>query len=216
MPTPYGIYGLQPKGIEGFDNPCERIEEMADFYLQAILRFQPSGPYFLAGYSLGGLVALEVARKLTAKGHRVGLITMIDSYPDINFLATGQRLRLSAQRAKQRALNFIRPQGTRIRLGGLPSQDAISTFAPAFEHVREAAYNALRNYKPSFYPGAVKFVRAAEVTLFPANPKAVWSHLVGKLEVETVPGDHLSMLTTKYETLASVLNRHLETAAIAD
>jgi thioesterase domain-containing protein len=113
-------------------------------------------------------------------------------------------------------LNFIRPPGTRIRLGGLPSQDAISTFAPAFEHVREAAYNALRHYKPTFYPGSVKFVRAAEVTQFPRNPKAVWSHLVGKLEVETVPGDHLSMLTTKYETLASVLNRHLETAAIAD
>jgi thioesterase domain-containing protein len=214
--TPYGIYGLQPKGIEGFDKPCERIEEMADFYLQAILRFQPRGPYFLAGYSLGGLVALEVARTLTSKGHRVGLVTMIDSYPDINFLATGQRLRLSAQRVRQQVLNFIRPQGTRIRLGGLPSQDAISTFAPAFEHVREAAYNALRHYKPTFYPGSVKFVRAAEVTQFPRNPKAVWSHLVGKLEVETVPGDHLSMLTTKYETLASVLNRHLETAAIAD
>ncbi len=214
--TPHGIYGLQFKGIEGFDNPCERIEEMAEFYLQAILRFQPRGPYLLAGYSLGGLVALEMGRTLTAKGHRVGLVTMIDSYPDIKFLATGQRLRLSAQRAKQSALNFIRPQGTRIRLGGLPSQDAISTFAPAFEHVREAAFNALRHYKPNFYPGAVKFVRAAKVTQFPGNPKAVWSPLVGQLEVETVPGDHLSMLTTKYETLAAVLNRHLETAAIVD
>ena len=214
--TPHGIYGLQFKGIEGFDNPCERIEEMADFYLQAILRFQPRGPYFLAGYSLGGLVALEMARTLTAKGHKVGLVTMIDSYPDISFLAKDQRLRLSAQRAKQRALNFIRPQGTRIRLGGLPSQDAISTFAPAFERVREAAYKALRRYKPSFYAGGVKFVRAAEVTQFPANPKAVWSHLVSKLEVETVPGDHLGMLTTQYEILASVLNRHLETATISE
>jgi acetoacetyl-CoA synthetase len=214
--TPHGIYGLQPKGIEGFDNPCERIEDMADFYLQAILRFQPRGPYFLTGYSLGGLVALEMARTLTAKGHKVGLVTMIDSYPDIDFLAAGQRLRLFLQRTKQRALDLIRPQGTRIRLGGLPSQDAISTFAPAFECVREAAYNALRRYKPGFYPGAVRFVRAADVTQFPENPMAVWAHLVGKFEVETVPGDHLGMLTTHYETLASVLNRHLEMAAIAD
>jgi thioesterase domain-containing protein len=137
---------------------------------------------------------------------------MIDSYPDIDFLGTSQRVRLFAQRTKQRALNFIRPQGTRIRLGGLPSQDAITTFAPAFERVREAAYKALRKYKPSVYPGAVKFVRAAEVTLFPANPKAIWSHFVGGIEVDTVPGDHLGMLTTQYEKLASVLNRHLETA----
>jgi len=212
MQTPCGIFGLQPKGIEGFDSPCERIEDMAEFYLQAILRFQPRGPYFLAGYSLGGLVALEMARTLTTKGHSVGLLTLIDSYPDINFLPTGQRLRLSIQRTMQRGLNFIRPMGTRIRLGGLASQDEISTFAPAFEHVREAAYNALRQYKPSFYPGAVKFVRAAEVTQFPANPKAIWSHLVGNIEVETVPGDHLGMLTTQYETLASVLNRYLEMA----
>lgn len=213
--TPHGIYGLQPKGIEGFDNPCERIEDMADFYLQAILRFQPSGPYYLIGYSLGGLVALEMARTLSTKGHKVGLVTMIDSYPDIDFLAAGQRLRLFVQRTRQRALDLIRPQGTRIRLGGLPSQDAIPTFAPAFECVREAAYNALRRYKPRFYPGAVRFVRAADVTQFPKNPLAVWGHLVGKFEVETVPGDHLGMLTTQYERLASVLNRHLEMAAIA-
>lgn len=215
MRTPYGILGLQPKGIEGFDDPCQRIEDMADFYLQAILRFQPRGPYFLAGYSLGGLVALEMARTLTADGQTVSLLTMIDSYPDISSLATGQRVRLFVQRTKQRALNFIRPQGTRIRLGGLASQDEISTFAPAFERVREAAYTALRRYEPRYYPGAVKFVRAAAVTQFPANPKAIWSHLVGKIDVETVPGDHLGMLTTQYETLASVLNRYLETAAIA-
>ena len=216
MRTPYGVYGLQPKGIEGFDNPCERIEDMAEFYLQAILRFQPRGSYFLAGYSLGGLVALEMARTLTAKGHNVALLTMIDSYPDIYYLATGQRLRLSLQRTKQRTLNLIRPQGTRIRLGGLPTQDAIATFAPAFERVREAAYKALRRYEPRFYPGAVKFIRAAEVTQFPANPKSIWSNLVGKLEVDTVPGDHLGMLTTEYETLASVLNRYLESVAIPE
>jgi thioesterase domain-containing protein len=82
--------------------------------------------------------------------------------------------------------------------------------------VRDAAYKALRRYQPRFYPGPVKFIRAAEVTLFPADPKAIWSHLVGKIEIETVPGDHLDMLTTQYETLASVLNRHLQSAAIAD
>ena len=213
MQTPYGIFGLQPRGIEGFDAPCERIEDMADFYLQAILRLQPQGQYFLAGYSLGGLVALEMARMLTAKGHNVRLLTLIDSYPDINFLPASHRLRLSIQRTGQRALNFIRPQSTRIRLGGLASQDEILTFAPAFERVRGAAYKALRQYKPSFYPGAVKFVRAAEVTQFPANPKVIWSPLVGRFEVETVPGDHLSMLTTQYEALASVLNRYLDRAA---
>ena len=215
MQTPYGIFGLQPKGIEGFDDPCASVEDMAEFYLKAIVRFQPQGPYFLAGYSLGGLVAMEMAHTLTSKGQAVAVLTMIDSYPDINFLSMRQRLSLHAQRTTQRALNFARPQGTRIRLGGLASQDSISTFAPAFGRVREAAYNALRRYQPRYYPGAVKFIRAAEVTEFPANPKAIWSHLVGALDVETVPGDHLGMLTKEYEKLASVLNRYLAAAAIA-
>ena len=213
MQTPYGIFGLQPRGIEGFDDPCARIEDMAEFYLKAIVRFQPRGPYFLAGYSLGGLVAMEMAHTLTSNGQAVALLTMIDSYPDINFLTTGQSLRLHIQRATQRALNLARPQGTRIRLGGLASQDKISTFAPAFERVREAAYSALRRYRPRYYPRAVKFIRAAEVTEFPANPKAIWSQLVAEIEVETVPGDHLGMLTNEYEKLASVLNRYLATAA---
>lgn len=215
LQTPYGVFGLQPKGIEGFDDPCERIEEMADFYLRAILRFQPRGPYLLAGYSLGGLVALEMARSLTSKGQTVALLTMIDTYPDIDFLSVGHRLRLSIQRTTHRALNFIRPQGTRIRLGGLSSQDEISTFAPAFDRVREAAFKALRRYEPRYYPGKIKFVRAAEVTQFPANPKVVWSHLVGQIDVDTVPGDHLGMLTTQYETLASVLNRYLKSVTAA-
>lgn len=208
--TPHGVFGLQPKGIEGFDDPCERIEDMADFYLKAIVRFQPQGPYFLAGYSLGGLVALEMARTLTSRGQTVSLLAMIDSYPDIDFLSPGQRLRLSMQRMKQRTLNLIRPRGTRIRLGGLASQDDISTFAPAFERVRESAFKALRQYEPRFYPGAIKFVRASEVTLFPSNPKSIWSKLVETIEVDTVPGDHLGMLTNQYETLASVLNRYLK------
>lgn len=215
MQTPYGIFGLQPRGIEGFDDPCARIEDMAEFYLRAIVRFQPRGPYFLAGYSLGGLVAMEMARTLTSNGQAVALLAMIDSYPDINFLAMGQRVALHIQRAKQRAQNFARPQGARIRLGGLASQDKISTFAPAFERVREAAYSALRRYQPRYYSGNVKFIRAAEVTEFPANPKAIWSQLVGGLEVETVPGDHLGMLTKEYERLALVLNHYLAADAIA-
>ena len=105
--------------------------------------------------------------------------------------------------------------GTRIRLGGLAGQHEISTFAPAFERVREAAYGALRRYQPRYYSGQVKFIRAAEVTQFPANPKVVWSHRVGNIDVETVPGDHLGMLTIHHEKLASVLNSYLAAGSIS-
>lgn len=213
--APNPIFGLQPKGTEGFDEPSERIEEMADFYLNAVVRFQPEGPYILAGYSLGGLVALEMARSLRAAGQQIALLVMIDSYPDINFLRSGQRMQVIAQRMRRRIANFGQSARAVVRLGGLPSPEAISTFAPAFERVRDAAYRALQLYRPVFYAGPMKFIRAEQVTEFPADPRAIWSRLVGQLEVETVPGDHLGMLTTHYEKLAGVLNRYLEAAARA-
>lgn len=210
--VPCTIFGLQPKGIEGFDDPSESIEDMAQFYLRGVRRFQPHGPYYLAGYSLGGLVAMEMARTLLAEREPVALVLMIDSYPHINYLSTGQQVRLLAQRAKARITNFGQPERTDIRLGGLDSADEISTFAPSFERVRDAAYLALKNYQPTVYPGHVQFIRAAEVTEFPEDPVATWSGLVAGIQVETVPGDHLGMLTTHYETLASALSRYLEAA----
>ncbi len=212
---PHAIYGLQPKGIEGFDDPSDRIEEMAEFYLRGIRRFQPHGPYLLAGYSLGGLVAVEMARTLMAEKEAVALVVMIDSYPHINFLSAGQRVRLLAQRARVRITSFGKPERTDIRLGGLESRDEISTFAPSFERVCEAAFTALKNYRPTPYAGKVKFIRASEPAEFPEDPVAVWSGLVGGIEVETVSGDHLGMLTTHYEKLASVLSRYLEDAVIS-
>jgi thioesterase domain-containing protein/acyl carrier protein len=208
--TPNSVFGLQPKGIEGLDTPCDRIEDMADFYLKAVRRFQPDGPYILAGYSLGGLVTLEMARTLRASDQTVALLLMIDSYPDIHSLSSGQFLKLLAQRGKRRVVTFGKPPRPDIRLGGLSSSDAIPTFAPAFERVRDAAYQALRRYKPRSYSGAVKFIRAAQVTEFPGNPRAVWSHLIPELEVETVPGNHLGMLTKHYEELGGVLSRYLK------
>ena len=207
------IYGLQPKGIEGFDQPCERIEDMADFYLNAVRRFQQNGPYILAGYSLGGLVTLEMAHQLISQGEKVALLVMIDSYPDIKTLAPTHFLQLLSQRVRRRFTSIGQPPRTEIRLGGLPNQDSISTFAPAFERVRDAAYRALRRYKPTYYPGKVRFIRASEVTDFPEDPKTAWSPLIRTLDVETVTGNHLSMLTIHYEKLASVLDNYLEASS---
>jgi hypothetical protein len=70
----------------------------------------------------------------------------------------------------------------------------------------------LTRYQPRFYPGRIRFVRAAIPTDFPADPSAVWGHLAGKFEVETVPGDHLGIMTTHYEQLAGAISRYAEEA----
>jgi thioesterase domain-containing protein len=52
---------------------------MASHYASVIMDAQPSGPYRLAGWSMGGLVALRVAGRLTGAGEDVALVTLLDA-----------------------------------------------------------------------------------------------------------------------------------------
>ena len=60
--------------------------------------------------------------------------------------------------------------------------------------------------------GDIKFVKAECASNFPDDPVAVWGRLATQFESETVPGDHLGILTAHFETLAAVLSRHLRCA----
>jgi hypothetical protein len=86
------------------------------------------------------------------------------------------------------------------------------SLSPAVQRARECAYLALSRYAPRFYPGKIKFVRAEIPTDFPADPAAVWANLAAGFDVETVPGDHLGIMSTHYEKLASALSRYVEEA----
>jgi amino acid adenylation domain-containing protein len=79
----YPVYGLQAPGLTGDGPMFERLEDMAAEYIQEIQRIQPEGPYFLAGLSNGGNVALEMAQQFKTQGQTVSLLAMFDSYgPD--------------------------------------------------------------------------------------------------------------------------------------
>jgi thioesterase domain-containing protein/acyl carrier protein len=198
------IYGMQARGIDGLDGPLERVEDMAQFHLDAIKKLQPRGPYVLVGYSLGGLVVLEMAQRLSANGEKVALLAMLDAYPHIRQLTLGQRLRLIARQAR-RGFHSLRNLS-----GSAPYQrPAGISFTPAMQRVRDSAYLALTRYQPRFYPGKIKFVRAEISSTFPDDPAAVWASLASEFELEKVPGDHLGIIATHYKNLASVLSRYL-------
>jgi acetoacetyl-CoA synthetase len=216
---------MQAKGIDGAEEPFDRIEDMAQFYLDAIRQVQPHGPYLLAGYSLGGLVTLEMAQQLTANGEKVALLAMLDSYPDIRYLSLTQRAQLVTRLMTRRATTamklpvgealslIIRPSRRRAVAPKVSYQPPVDVLlSPAMQRARECAYLALTRYKPRFYPGEIRFVRAEISTDFPADPEPVWAHLAGKFEVETVPGDHLGIMSTHYEKLAAAISRYVEKA----
>ncbi len=73
------IYALQARGLNGDVEPLDRIEDMAAHYISEILRSNPDGPYSLAGYSLGGIIAWEMARQLMAMGKDVLMLSLFDA-----------------------------------------------------------------------------------------------------------------------------------------
>jgi acetoacetyl-CoA synthetase len=225
------IYGMQAKGTDGVDQPFDRIEDLAQFHLDAIKELQPHGPYFLIGYSLGGLVTMEMAQRLTDEGEKVALLAMLESYPHPKYLSLKQRARLGKRLASSRASTvgrlpirdalsyIIRPSERRLYVsrdgnGNAPSQiPAGASHTPAMQRARESAYLSLTRYRPRFYRGTIKFVRAEIVSDFPDDPAAVWSALAGNFQVDTVPGDHLGILGEHFESLASVVSRYLQEAS---
>jgi thioesterase domain-containing protein len=74
------FYGLQSRGLEAGDEPLATIEEMAAVYRAEMSRITP-GPYHLGGWSLGGVVAFELARQLAEAGSGVALLAIVDSSP---------------------------------------------------------------------------------------------------------------------------------------
>jgi amino acid adenylation domain-containing protein len=79
------IYGLQGMGINGFENWFESIESMAACYIDSIKKINSKGPYALAGFSFGGVVAFEMARQLKEEGKNVSIIALLDTYVDSSY-----------------------------------------------------------------------------------------------------------------------------------
>ena len=73
------VYALQALGLNGHGKLFETIEEIAAKYLEEVTDNNPTGPYLLAGYSLGGKIAYEMAKQLLAKGKEVALLGIFDT-----------------------------------------------------------------------------------------------------------------------------------------
>lgn len=215
---PNAIYGTQAIGIDGTSTPLETIEDMAEVFLKAIKKVQPHGPYLLVGHSLGGLIMLEMAQRLSNKGEQIALLAMMDSYPHASRLSTGQRARLLCNRGRHHITKALHLNGSHRRPSieqdwtGIYRAPVGAPFAPAMRLVCHKADLALKRYRPTYYEGSIKFLRAEILSSFPADPVPVWAHLANEFAVETVPGDHLGMLTTYFQSSASILSGHLRSA----
>jgi acetoacetyl-CoA synthetase len=223
------VYGIQAKGSDAKSEPLRKVADMADFFMGEIQKTRPHGPYVLAGYSFGGVVMFETARRLMEKGERVAFLGMIESYPYRDFLPGGQKLRIRGQLLKRHAtiLSRIPLREKMVYLKNGTEREAYTSwddqgnpgrrppnvkFADA-DRRRQGEELALKSYEPQFFDGKVYFVRAEDgIASFPASPRGAWGPWVHEIVTDVTPGDHFRILSHEYKGLAAILSRRLNEA----
>ena len=212
MAPDHPFYGLQSQGLDG-TRPCHKtIEEMALHYIHEIRSVQPDGPYFLGGFSFGGLVAYEMAQQLRAGGEDVGLLALFDTYPG-NLTAEGNSflgllLHLDWKNLF-RDLPKVVEKRIRRRMKWWRRR-----VQPALWDVRNSNTSAHNNYVLRPYEGRATLLRAEKKSLRDSkDPHAPWNGLIANLEIHEIPGDHFDILVQPHvnrlaECLKSCVDRN--------
>ena len=212
MGTDRPFYGVQAQGLEGDRAFHTSVEEMASFYIKEIRAFQPAGPYHLGGYSLGGLIAFEMARQLEADGQEVGLLALLDTYPG---KPKSKKVLLGtlAKMSRREQLAYVAHRMQRIRKGFRRRFEGLFLPRPLKE-VRKVFTVVEEKYRPQTYFGSATWFRATEKGLRGAdNSSEDWAKWIqGGVEVHDIAGDHGSILkepdvTYLAEALRSCLNK---------
>jgi thioesterase domain-containing protein/acyl carrier protein len=211
------VIGIRARGVVRGEVPHTSIEAMAADYLTEIKERQPNGPYYLCGYSSGGLVAFEIARRLSDSGDEVGLVGLFDTtmspvrWPLRAWLSIiARRTALLAIALRATPLRTVpanlrqsaeRLRAWRGRLGAAPA-NAIRVVA--------SALIASARYHPGFYRGQLTlFSPAGREPGLPAL-ESVWREHARTVVVVTTAGTHATMLSTRHaETTAACVTRCL-------
>jgi thioesterase domain-containing protein/acyl carrier protein len=224
------IFALEARGIDGRAPFHTSIEEAAECNIEAICAAHPKGPYRLAGFSGGGVIAYEMARRLTRMGKSIELLVMFDTLApgEIRMpLSLWDRIKLLRRSSLGFTLDWPRRKITflmearRIRLaetGRVP--EAASRLeiigAKSFD-----AYVAMQSrYETKPYDGDVLLFRArhAAMPYVRAGRALGWDKFVGgRLEEIAVDAWHSTMFAPPaVDVLAAVLDARLDALDIPE
>ncbi|WP_348652195.1 non-ribosomal peptide synthetase [Streptomyces sp. 71268] len=232
------FFALRARGFNQGERPFGSFAEMVETYVRAIRARQPRGPYAIAGYSYGGAVAFEIAKRLEALGERVGFVGSLNLPPhikyrmdELDFVETATNLALFLDLVDRR-----RARELPAELRALPAEDRLARLldlAPprrlrdldldlpkftAWARLASGLTALGREYRPS---GTVR-----SMTVFYAVPlrgtKEDWlarelrrwdEHTRSQNRYIEVPGEHYTMLGPRHvATFQAILRRELDHA----
>jgi thioesterase domain-containing protein/acyl carrier protein len=164
------VYGLRASGLDPGEEFDGEVERMASRYETAIRTRQPHGPYLVGGWSFGGLVAYEIARRLREGGDDVELLLLLDTPAPGDLPADLDR--------------FV-PQRPR----DVPD-------ASACARVLRQNLDAMRRYRAKSYTGHVLLARATQSSAaLPLVSEKAWKALIdGTLDSIDVQANHFTIM----------------------
>ena len=223
------FYGLQAKGLYGDEDPHMSIRDAARDYIAEMKQVQPHGPYFLGGFSGGGITAFEIAHQLAAMGDTVAMVALLDTpLPQRRPLSRKDRLLIQWDETSRKGLSYpfvwLRNRiawEMQKRQGSTVTQTAHSFHNAEIE---QAFLHAVATYEMHPWDGRIalfrpplvgkwqvsggRWVNHERAYLFDDND---WGQFTPQIEVFEVPGDHDSMVL---EPNVRVLAGHLRNVIV--
>jgi thioesterase domain-containing protein/acyl carrier protein len=237
LPSDQPVYGLQSQIADAHGLKNRTVERMASQYLQEIRAVQPHGPFFLGGYCLGGVIALEIAQQLSAVGEQVGLVIMLDTYNYSTVSLTKARLETplhfvqnlwfhivnAASIPVREREQFVRQKlniewarlGVRLRHTASRLRAYNNAGQNEYPHllIKRVNDQACVRYLPSPYHGRVSLIRPKGSFLGLGSPSLGWEGIIRNLEVHELPVYPKGMLVEPFcRTLAETLRKCLQRA----
>ncbi|SDD32166.1 amino acid adenylation domain-containing protein [Mucilaginibacter pineti] len=228
------VYGLQAKGLNGIEEPLSDIKDIAAHYNASIMEQNPTGPYALAGYSFGGIIAFEMAKQFEAMGKEVKMLAMFDTYAYRSPYYDGlvpmyvKRGKFFMRKVKY-ALEFhdgffktiahnttaIKRRITKV-IWKLSKDEEQEGFFGYSNKIDEMNILAEKRYQLQPYPIAVELFRAENRTFYMDDFEFLgWKPYALKgVNVHKIPGGHNSIFKAPNDKIfASILQNCLNEAA---
>jgi aspartate racemase len=181
------------------------IKELASHYIKEIQQIQPQGPYYLIGFSFGGLIAYEMACQLEENGHQVNFIGLLDTY-----LVHEKQFKPICQIIQKLLTKPLSQLLTRVKnnIANLMMSAKYGTDFWPHKYTSAPDIASGTGYEPKIYNGkwVTLFQGDKNDSLFfdYALPEGKWKTLLGdKLDVKMVNGNHFEMCNEPYVSLLS-------------
>ncbi len=227
------VYGIRAQGLLGEPRGLLCVEDLARYYLAEMKRIQPRGPYFLLGYSFGGLLAFEMGRQLHRQGERVGMLAMMDNRRMTAFSLLGGKAGGPAPTSPAEArwtsyskrllspggLKFIRDKLCSRSFRGLYTvAHALKVPIPPFlQRAYEINWFAAVRYVPRRYSGPIIHFWSSRSLQDGGPQPGEWTDVAESVETIHIEGPHSDLIKAPYAAgVAKKVNACLERLAGKD